>query len=95
MLVIKETYVNNTKGYRFGETGFYKPCTEDKGELFKRMQQACGRCISKVYLDAPDGTAIPVGWAFEKKRKYAGSDETYLQHTWVQYKEVDAEWWER
>lgn len=32
-LMIKETYVNQTKGYSFGESGWYEPYTNDKGEL--------------------------------------------------------------
>ena len=81
MLVIKETYINETKGWIIGESGFYPPFTDDRGELFRSIQKECGRCISKVYVDDIDGNAHPIGWVFEKRKKYSDSDDTYLQHT--------------
>jgi len=29
----------------------------------------------------------PVGWIFEKRKKYDDSDETYLHETWVEIQE--------
>lgn len=89
MLKIKETFVNESKGYRYGETDYYEPHTDEKGELFRSLREEYGRCISKVYIDLPDGSAKPVGWCFEKRREYSDCNETYLQHVWVECLEVN------
>lgn len=48
MLLVKETFVNETKGWIFNESGFYPPYTEEVKELFRAMQKEYGRCISRV-----------------------------------------------
>ena len=88
MLLVKETFVNETKGWISGESGFYPPYTDDVKELFRAMQKEYGRCISKVYIDGPEGEALPIGWVFEKRREYRDSEDTYLQHTWVECRRV-------
>lgn len=35
MLQIRETYLNASDGNQFGDTGWYEPYTEDRGELFR------------------------------------------------------------
>jgi hypothetical protein len=60
MMRIRETFVNRTEGTRFGETGWYEPWTEDKGELFRSLQHEYGRCESKIYRDI----RLPAGRAF-------------------------------
>jgi len=89
MLVIQETYVNETRGYLLGEpTEYYEPSTDNIGELFKSCRKEHGRCISRVYQDTPDGTADPIGWVFEKLCKYDDTGERFLQNVWVTYKWV-------
>jgi len=88
MLHINETWVNADKGYQVGDSGWYEPYTDDLGRLFKAMQKEYGGCVSKIYLDAPDGTCFPVGWVFQKRVKYSDCNETYLQETWVSYRQV-------
>lgn len=51
MLEIHETYVNETKGYRFGESDWYEPFTDNRVRLFRDMQREYGGCIGKVYRD--------------------------------------------
>ncbi|MEW6664141.1 MAG: hypothetical protein AB1512_02825 [Thermodesulfobacteriota bacterium] len=89
MLVINEIYVNETRGWIFGESGIYQPFTDDLKEVFRGMQKEYGRCISKMYLESPDGEVRPVGWVFEKRKEYSDSDDTYLQHTWVRCKHIE------
>lgn len=69
------------------ETGFDKP-----GDLFRALSgrdrlypwRAMGRCISKVYVDMPDGTARHVGWVFVKRERYEDDPKrTYLREAWV------------
>lgn len=50
-------------------------------ELFRRLQCAYGRCISKMHIDSD---ATPVGWVFERRVPYLGCPDTYLQHAWVE-----------
>jgi len=51
MLLTQETYVNATKGYRFGESDPYEPWTEDTGKLFAALQKEYGRCVSRIYSE--------------------------------------------
>jgi hypothetical protein len=74
--------------YGIGESGWYEPFTDNLGELFKSLRKEYGRCVSRVYQDTPDGTADPVGWVFQKRVKYWDANETYLQETWVTYRQV-------
>jgi hypothetical protein len=39
MLQVKETYVNETKGYQFGDVPWYEPYTDNIGKLFRTMQK--------------------------------------------------------
>ena len=84
-LEIRESYVNQTKGYNFGSSVWYEPFTDNIGDLFRALQREFGRCVSKVYIDAPvafyPATAKPVGWVFEKKCQYTDCMETYIQET--------------
>lgn len=52
-LQIRETFINETKGYQFGDSEWYEPYTDNRGRLFREMQQDYGRCMGKVYLDVP------------------------------------------
>lgn len=84
-IIISESYVNVTEGYRFGDTDPYETYTDDIGELFKDLQRQYGRCVSKVYTDR-DG-AIAIGWVFQKKMQYTDTGEDYIQETWIKIHE--------
>lgn len=88
MLVIRETSVNTTENCIFSESDWYEPYTNNLGKLFKTMLKEYGRCVSKVYVNTPDGGADQIGWVFEKRAKYEDTKETYLQETWVTHKQV-------
>jgi hypothetical protein len=90
-MLIRETFINQTKGYRFGDSGWYEAYTDDVGKLFRSMQREYGRCASSVYIDPPDGgNPIRTGWVFEKRMKYEdarGNDQErdyYVREVWVQ-----------
>ena len=92
MLQIKEDWVNATKGYRCGDSGWYEPdqC-QSTGRLFRALQREYGRCVSRVYVDGPDGQSWPQGWVFQKRRAYEdarGPNDTYLAETWVTMRHV-------
>jgi len=70
MLLTQETYVNATKGYRFGESDPYEPWTEDTGNLFAALQKEYGRCVSRIYVDLTDAPAVPVGWVLTTGRTW-------------------------
>lgn len=88
MLVIKEVWVNRTRDYIVGDSGYYQPFTDDLGTLFNSLRKEYGRCIGHVYRDTPDGTADKIGWVFEKLSKYEDTGEKYLAETWVNYRYV-------
>ena len=94
MLKIRETWVNASEGYNCGDSDWYEPFTEDRGELFRACQREHGRCISNVYVDVPVAFYPPktkkVGWVFQKRAKYTDCENTYLQETWIELREVAA-----
>jgi len=80
---IRETFVNETKGHRIGESDYYEPYTDDIGELFRNSQKEYGRCTGKMYQDMKAGYSKVCGWVFEKRIQYSDSNETFLQTTWL------------
>ena len=88
MLQIQETYINQTKGYNFGESQPYEPYTDSRAKLFREFQREYGRCVGKVYRDTSVGTK-QVGWVFEKKmeyddwRPYSRGDRYYIREVWI------------
>jgi len=81
MLYLEEIYVNRTESRMIGGSGVYETYTEDRGELFRSLQQEYGRCVSKIYIDTEEGTQA-IGWVFVKRTPYTDVPETYLQETW-------------
>lgn len=89
-MLIQETYVNKSEGYRLGETEPYEPYTDDIGELFRELQREYGRCVGKCYVDKKDGSSQAIGWVFQKRQKYDDCNETFLSEVWVTlYKSYD------
>lgn len=91
MLQMRETFVNETKGYQFGETDWYEPYTDNRGALFLSLQREYGRCVSTMYRDRQDGTVVRVGWVFQKRMEYEGArtrDDTYIREAWVELRTV-------
>lgn len=92
MLKIKETYVNETKGYQWGDSGWYEPYTENIGRLFLNMQREFGRCIGRMYRDYENGKTVAVGWVFQKRMRYEDArynrpEDYYLREVWVEVRE--------
>lgn len=86
--MVRETYCNETEGYRFGDSEWYEAYTDDKGRLFKDMQKEYGRCSGKMYVE-PDGKQV--GWVFVKSMQYEDArskDEVYIREVWVEVREV-------
>lgn len=93
MLQIKETYVNETKGYQFGNSGWQNTDMTEKAEIFSAMQKEYGRCVSVMYRETKDGD-IQVGWVFEKKMKYEDArtnkpEDFYIRQVWVELRRQD------
>ena len=91
---VKETFINETKGYQYGDSGWYEPHTEHIGRLFRSLQREYGRCTGKVHIDTQSGTK-PVGWVFEKRMQYEDArsnrpQDYYIRQVWVQVAEDGA-----
>ncbi len=82
--LIKEDFVNSTKGYSFGSSGWYIAFTDDTKKLFKRLQREYGKCTGKMYIDTKEGATKAVGYVFQKREAYTDCNETYLKETWVE-----------
>ena len=82
-ILINEEWIDRTRGVSHGNSGVYETWATEPGELYRALVREYGRCISKVYIDGPDGKPRAIGWVFEKRRRYEDVPETYLQETWV------------
>lgn len=83
-LWIQETYINESEGHMIGESDVYETYTDHRGELFRDLQREYGRCISKVYMDTPDGPPKTIGWVFSKTLGYEDAPERkYVREVWV------------
>lgn len=83
MLYVREHWVNETEGYRGGNSPVYESFTDDVGTLFRSARKEHGRCTGKIYIDTPDG-ARAIGWVFRKRSKYEDCNKTFLCETWVE-----------
>jgi len=81
-MLVSIDYVNDTEGYRVGDSGTFEPWTEEIGKLFLSFQREYGRYVSKVYVDS-DGSGKAIGWVFNKLVSYTDCDEKYMQSTWI------------
>ena len=81
-LYIKENLINRDENYQFEESDVYDTGLDTKGELFKRLQQEYGRCVSRVYIDTPNEPK-PIGWVFESTQNYEDTGEPYTRAVWV------------
>ena len=98
-LMIRETYVNRSQNYIFGNTDWYTPYTEDKGKLFRSLRSEYGSCTSRIYQDYrlpedPEGTYPRTrtnGWVFSKHMKYEDSKDTYIREVWIVFDDRNAE----
>lgn len=98
---IRECWVDRTRECRGEWSPWYEPFTNNRKRLFRSLVAEYGRCTGRMYRDhrtpAPDdGTtgayreeAVPVGWVFEKRRRYEdvrGPGAEFLCETWVEVK---------
>lgn len=97
MLVIKETFVNETRGHMIGESEWYEPFTDSRKRLFRECQRDYGRCVSAMYVALADGSGKPVGWVFQRRMEYEDSGrygrkpEFYIREVWVELREADGD----
>ena len=93
MIEIRETFINQTGGYSFGHSDWYKPLTNDIGDLYRFLVKEFGRCISKMYIDRLQVNGrmaeIHCGWVFAKRMKYEDSKDTYLREVWVSVRNAE------
>ena len=90
MLEIRETYINETRGHRIGETDWYEPFTDDMGALFRSLQREYGGCVSRVYRDVKGALPLTVGWVFNRRERYEDDERaTYLRAVWVEYRDLE------
>lgn len=87
-LFIRETFVNETEGHRFGSSDWVETFTDDLFELFKSLRSEYG-APAKMYRDREGSSPIQVGWVFNKTAKYDDSKETYKQTTWIEVSKTE------
>jgi hypothetical protein len=82
-IYIQETWIDQKNKSIIGETDIYETFTDNKGDLFRSLQNEYGRCVSKIFIDDLDGKTKQVGWVFEKKQKYDDVNEFFILETWI------------
>jgi hypothetical protein len=85
-IYIQETWIDQKNKSIIGETDIYETFTDNKGDLFRSLQNEYGRCVSKIFIDDLDGKTKQVGWVFEKKQKYDDVNEFFILETWITIK---------
>ena len=90
-ILVSESYLNATLNHSIGDTGVYESDFDSVGEAYRECRRAYGRCTGHVYIDVPDGKALPIGWVFVKRTKYEDVDDYYLQETWITLHEAPIE----
>jgi hypothetical protein len=81
-IFVQEEFVNETEGYRSGESDPFESRFESAGEAFKYYRKEFGRPVSKIYVDTPEGSRA-IGWVFVKRVKYDDCKDTFLQAAWI------------
>ena len=89
-LWISESFIDATKGHRFGDNEPYQTSYCSTGALYKALQSEYDRCVSKVYVDTKSGEATAIGWVFEKRLEYEDAyrisdknERVYTREVWV------------
>ena len=83
-LFVKESFRNATENHLIGIGDVHETIHESTGDLFRDMRSEYGRCVGKLYRDGSDGQAQAIGWVFQGRDRYQGSDETYVREVWVE-----------
>jgi len=83
-LYVQESFVNKTKGDRFGDSEVYESRFETPSELYRHCIREYGRCTGKVFIDGNGDEVRHVGWTFLRSMEYEDSPkERYLREVWV------------
>lgn len=82
-MLIRETFVNRTENYLFGEGEPYEPFTDNIGRLFRSLSKEYGRCTGRMYYERKQGGDVPIGWVFEKRMRYEDANKYYIREVWV------------
>lgn len=94
MMLVRETYVNETRGAMIGESEFYEPWTSNRGRVFRDYQKEYGRCISRMYIDVAGQEPRAIGWVFGRRERYEdarGKDrerDYYQLEVWVEVRDI-------
>lgn len=90
---IRYSLINRDRGYRFFDGEWEDAEVDDPDDdrsIFRGLQRAWGRCISRMYRDSIDGTKA-IGWVFEKRMVYEDArskDDTYIREAWVEVRKI-------
>lgn len=85
----RESFVNVTKGYRFGDGDWFETFADSTGALYRSCNGEYGRCVSKMYRDRDGKLPIVCGWVFQKRMRYEDArgnrpEDHYIREVWVE-----------
>lgn len=78
-------YTDATRNVRLGEDEcFIESFTDEIKRLFRDLQCEHGKCVSRMYTDQGiNCKPIPIGYVFEKKKRYSDINRYFKSETWV------------
>lgn len=83
---IRETFVNETKGYICGEGDWQPSGQSTLGDLYRSLRREYGRA-AKMYVDRVDKPSVQIGWVFRKRMEYddyrGHGERYYTREVWV------------
>ena len=85
---IEVSLTNETNGYIFSEhvdkldNNHVLDENPTMGEIYRCYQKEYGRCMSRVFIDTPNGRKT-VGWFFVSRQHYEDTNKPYLRGAWV------------
>ncbi len=87
---IRETYVNETEGYRHGQSPWMEAFTNDLGKLYRDLKSDYGNARN-MYRDQKNALPLKVGWVFTGRARYEDTGEAYTRSVWVEVSETEPE----
>jgi len=70
-LFIEVTQINEDIKCRLNDPVVSETKFSNTGELYRNLVKEYGKCVSKQYIDDPDGNTQQIGWVFEKREYYS------------------------
>lgn len=80
MISVHEAFVDADRQVRLSDRRYQTDKTV--GEIYNTCRKDYGKCVSRLFIDTPDGDVVQCGWCFRKP--VCADGVSYQQEVWVQ-----------